>query len=73
NKMIYQARFLQILPRQKEGETKMREIKITDFKVEESKNNEFEIIYTPEFTQVLKEGYRYKILFSGEIKEADSV
>ena len=53
----------------------MREniIKITDFKIEESKNNEIEIIYTPNSTQVLKEGRRYKLLFSGEIKEEGSV
>lgn len=39
-------------------------IKITDFKIEQSKNNDIEIVYIPNQTQTLIKGMKYKFVFS---------
>ena len=39
-------------------------IKIIDFKIEQSKNNNIELVYTPNQTQTLIKGMKYKFIFS---------
>lgn len=39
-------------------------IKITEFNIEQSKDNTIELVYTPNQTQTLIKGMKYKFVFS---------
>jgi len=41
-------------------------IKITEFNIEQSKDNTIELVYTPNQTQTLIKGMKYKFVFSPE-------